>query len=40
MELLFSMTLSKNTLEETYNTFLEDYEMKLENNRCKYIKLF
>ena len=38
MELLFSMTLSKNTLEETYNTFLEDYEMKLGTIDVEYIK--
>ena len=29
MELLFSMTLSKNSLEETIETFVEEYEMKI-----------
>ena len=29
MELLFSMELSKNTYEETIETFIEDYEMDL-----------
>lgn len=38
MELLFGMTLSKNTLEETIETFLEDYEMKLNTIDVDYIK--
>ena len=38
MELLFGMTLSKNTLEETIETFLEDYEMKLNTIDLDYIK--
>lgn len=38
MELLFGMTLSKNTLEETMETFLEDYEMKLNTIDLEYIK--
>ncbi|WP_066893126.1 transcription antitermination factor NusB [Clostridium nigeriense] len=38
MELLFGMTLSKNTLEETIETFLEDYEMKLNTIDLEYIK--
>lgn len=38
MELLFGMTLSKNTLEETMETFLEDYEMKLNTIDLDYIK--
>ncbi len=38
MELLFGMTLSKNTLEETIETFLEDYEMNLNTIDLDYIK--
>lgn len=38
MELLFGMTLSKNTLEETIENFLEDYEMKLNTVDLEYIK--
>ena len=38
MELLFGMTLSKNTLEETIETFIEDYEMKLSTIDLEYIK--
>jgi len=38
MELLFGMTLSKNTLEETIETFVEDYEMKLKTIDLEYIK--
>ncbi|MCF0148471.1 MAG: transcription antitermination factor NusB [Clostridium sp.] len=38
MELLFGMTLSKNTLEETIETFLEDYKMKLNTIDLDYIK--
>ena len=38
MELLFGMTLSKNTLEETMETFVEDYEMKLDTIDLDYIK--
>lgn len=38
MELLFGMTLSKNTLEETIETLMEDYEMKLNTIDLDYIK--
>lgn len=38
MELLFGMTLSKNTLEETIETFTEDYEMNLKTIDLEYIK--
>lgn len=38
MELLFGMTLSKNTLEETMEYFIEDYEMKLGTIDIEYIK--
>lgn len=38
MELLFGMTLSKNTLEETLELFIEDYEMKLNTIDLEYIK--
>ena len=38
MELLFGMTLSKNTLEETIEIFLEDYEMNLNTIDLEYIK--
>lgn len=38
MELLFGMTLSKNTLEETIETFIEDYEMNLNTIDLEYIK--
>ncbi len=38
MELLFGMTLSKNTLEETIETFVEDYELKLNTIDLEYIK--
>jgi len=38
MELLFSMTLSKNSLEETIETFVEEYEMKIKTIDLEYIK--
>lgn len=38
MELLFGMTLSKNTLDETIETFIEDYEMNLKTIDLEYIK--
>jgi len=38
MELLFGMTLSKNTLEETIETFVEDFEMNLNTIDLEYIK--
>lgn len=38
MELLFGMTLSKNTLEETVEHFIEEYEMKLKTIDVEYIK--
>jgi transcription antitermination protein NusB len=38
MELLFGMTLSKNTLEETIETFIEDYEMNLKTIDLEYIR--
>lgn len=38
MELLFGMTLSKNTLEETIETFVEEYEMKIKTIDLDYIK--
>ncbi|MDB1940436.1 transcription antitermination factor NusB [Clostridium tertium] len=38
MELLFGMTLSKNTLEETIEIFIEDYEMNLKTIDLEYIK--
>lgn len=38
MELLFSMTLSKNSLEETIETFIEDYEMDIKTIDLEYIK--
>jgi len=38
MELLFGMTLSKNTLEETIEYFIEEYEMKLGTIDIEYIK--
>ena len=38
MELLFGMTLSKNTLEETIETFVEEYEMKIKTIDLEYIK--
>lgn len=38
MELLFGMTLSKNTLEETMEMFIEDYEMDLKTIDLEYIK--
>ena len=38
MELLFSMELSKNTYEETIETFIEDYEMDLKTIDVDYIK--
>lgn len=37
MELLFGMTLSKNTIEETIENFKEDYEMKLNTIDLEYI---
>lgn len=38
MELLFGMTLSKNSLEETIEHFIEDYEIKLGTLDIEYIK--
>ena len=38
MELLFSMELSKNSYEETIETFIEDYEMDLKTIDVDYIK--
>ena len=38
IELLFSMELSKNTYEETIETFIEDYEMDLKTIDVDYIK--
>ena len=38
MELLFGMELSKNTYEETIETFIEDYEMDLKTIDVDYIK--
>ena len=38
MELLFSMELSKNTYEETIETFIEEYEMDLKTIDVEYIK--
>ena len=38
MELLFSMELSKNTYEETIETFIGDYEMDLKTIDVDYIK--
>ena len=38
MELLFSMELSKNSYEETIETFEEDYEMDLKTIDVDYIK--
>lgn len=38
MELLFGMTLSKNSLEETISTFKEDFEMKLSTIDLEYIE--
>ena len=38
MELLYSMELSKNTYEETIETFIEDYEMDLKTIDVDYIK--
>ena len=38
MELLFSMELSKNTYEETIETFIEEYEMDLKTIDVDYIK--
>ncbi|MEN8075635.1 transcription antitermination factor NusB [Clostridioides difficile] len=38
MELLFSMELSKNSYEETIETFIEDYEMDLNTIDVEYIK--
>lgn len=38
MELLFSMTLSKNSLEEIIETFVEEYEMKIKTIDLEYIK--
>ena len=38
MELLFSMELSKNTYEETIETFIEDYERDLKTIDVDYIK--
>lgn len=37
MELLFGMTLSKNTIGETIENFKEDYEMKLNTIDLEYI---
>lgn len=38
MELLFGMTLSKNSLEETIEIFIEDFEMSLKTIDLEYIK--
>lgn len=38
MELLFSIELSKNSYEETIETFIEDYEMDLNTIDIEYIK--
>ena len=38
MELLFSMELSKNSYEETMETFMENYEMDLNTLDTNYIK--
>lgn len=38
MELLFGMELSKNTYEETIETFMEDYEFDLKTIDIEYIK--
>lgn len=38
MELLFSMEISKNSYEETIETFIEDYEMDLNTIDVEYIK--
>ena len=38
MELLFSMELSKNSYDETIETFIEDYEMDLKTIDVDYIK--
>ncbi len=38
MELLFSMAISKNSYEETIETFVENYEMNLNSIDLEYIK--
>lgn len=38
MELLFGMTLSKNSYEETIENFIEDYEMDLTTIDLDYVK--
>lgn len=38
MELLFSMEISKNSYEETIESFVEDYEMDLKTIDLEYIK--
>ncbi len=38
MELLFSMALSKNSYEETIETFIENYEMNLNQIDLEYIR--
>lgn len=38
MELLFSMEISKNSYEETIESFFEDYEMDLKTIDLEYIK--
>ena len=38
MELLFGMTLSKNSYEETIENFVEDYEMDLTTIDLDYVK--
>lgn len=38
MELLFGMTLSKNSYEETIETFIEEYEMDLNTIDLEYVK--
>lgn len=38
MELLFGMALSKNSYEETIETFIEDYEMDLSTVDVEYVK--
>ena len=38
MELLFGMALSKNSYEETIETFIEEYEMDLNTIDLEYVK--
>ena len=37
MELLFSMELSKNSYDETIETFIEDYEMDLKTKAVNFL---